>query len=90
MQNTFQLNEINGVDSLITDLTPGSGVSASTERTLDEHVNQVSPVVVEFGDGDGDVVVQSGAGVGARVGGEGGWVNSLPKEEKAKDLQSLE
>ncbi|XP_059429199.1 zinc finger BED domain-containing protein RICESLEEPER 2-like [Corylus avellana] len=64
MENTFQLNEFNDVDlgddSLTADPTLGFGVSSSTKCTPDEHVNLVSPVVVESGDGDG-----AGAGVGA-------------------------
>ncbi|XP_059435493.1 zinc finger BED domain-containing protein RICESLEEPER 2-like [Corylus avellana] len=55
MENTFQLNAFNDVnlgdDSLTANPTPGYGVSASTECTPDEHVNLVSPVVVESGDG---------------------------------------
>jgi hypothetical protein len=93
MKNTFQFNEINdidlGDDSLTADPTPGSGVSTSTECTPDEHVNIVSPLVVEFG--DGDVVVQSMAGSGsgarARVGVKVGQQPS--KRRKAKDFQSL-
>jgi hypothetical protein len=42
-----------GDDSLTADPTPASGVSVSTEGTLDEHVNMVSPVVVESRDGAG-------------------------------------
>jgi hypothetical protein len=65
-ENTFQLNEFNNVDLgddlLIADPTLGSGVPTSTEGTLDEYVNLVSPVVVEFGDRDG---------VGVGAGGEG-------------------
>jgi hypothetical protein len=69
MKNTFQFNEINdidlGDDSLTADPTLGFSVFASTECTPDEHVNIVSPLVVEFG--DGDVVVQSMAGSGSGV-----------------------
>ncbi|XP_059436870.1 zinc finger BED domain-containing protein RICESLEEPER 2-like [Corylus avellana] len=72
MDNTFQLNKFNDVDlgddSLTIDPTPGSGVSASTECTLDGHVNLVSPVVVESRDDagarDGDgAEAEGGAGV---------------------------
>ena len=55
MENTFQLNEFNDVDfgddSLTVDPTPRSSVSTSTKGTPDEHVNVVSPVVVEYRDG---------------------------------------
>jgi hypothetical protein len=71
-------------DSLTADPTLGSGVSASIECTPNEHVNLVSPVVVESGDGD---VVHSGAGAGsgsrARVGGEGESA-TFQKEERQK------
>ncbi|XP_059454944.1 zinc finger BED domain-containing protein RICESLEEPER 2-like [Corylus avellana] len=54
MDNTFQLNDVDmGDDSPTADPTPGSGVSASTECTPDEHVNLVSPAVVVSRDGIG-------------------------------------
>jgi hypothetical protein len=84
MENAFQLNEINDVDlgddSLIADPTPGSGVSASTKCTPNEHVNLVSLFVVESEDGDRDVVVQFGARSG--VGGEGGSATFQKKERQ--------
>jgi hypothetical protein len=90
MKNTFQFNEINGVDlgddSLTANPTPGSGVSTSTKCTLDEHVNIVSPVVVESG--DVGVVVQSraGSGSGTRA-GVGVKVGQQPsKKRKGKRL----
>jgi hypothetical protein len=79
MENTIQLNEINevdlGDDTLTTSLTPGSGVAASIECTLDE------PVVVksEFGDGDR---AGSVSGAGTRARGEGGSATFQKKERQ--------
>ena len=92
MDNTFELNEINDVDlgddSLTAYPTLGSSVSARIECTPYEHVNLVCPVVVESGDGDGDVVVQSGAGSGAEVGVKVGQQPS--KRRKCKRLPKFE
>jgi hypothetical protein len=92
MESTFQLNEINDVDLgddlLTADPTLRSDVSASTECTPDEHINLVSPVVVESRDGDGDVVVQSGTGSGFRAGvrDEGGSA-AFQKKERQKTFK---
>ncbi|XP_059429198.1 zinc finger BED domain-containing protein RICESLEEPER 2-like [Corylus avellana] len=96
MENTFQFNAFNDVDlgddSLTADPTSRSGVSTSTECTPDEHVNLLSPVVVESGDGAGD---GDGDGAGARAAGEGVSVAFQRKERQKtskvwNDFSSIE
>ena len=89
MNNTIQHNEINevdlGDDTLTTDPTPGSGVTASTECT------PYVLVVVKSGDGAGSVFGASAGArsvFGARAGpkGEGGSA-AFQKKERQKTLK---